>query len=86
MKEDEFSQILPLDISQRFVVVSHDSGDIENLINLGTTSRGTPVWVNRAFYQCDLKIVIGNIEPHQFAGFSGGVKTAAIGLAGIDIC
>lgn len=32
----------------------------------------------------DLKIVVGNIEPHQFAGFSGGVKTAAIGLSGME--
>jgi lactate racemase len=31
-----------------------------------------------------LKIVVGNIEPHQFAGFSGGVKSAAIGLSGME--
>jgi nickel-dependent lactate racemase len=51
-------------------------------VHRGATSRGTPVWVNRAYAAADLKIVIGNIEPHQFVGFSGGVKTAAIGLAG----
>jgi nickel-dependent lactate racemase len=49
---------------------------------LGTTTRGTPVWINRLFAQSDLKIVVGNLEPHQFQGFSGGVKGAAIGLAG----
>jgi nickel-dependent lactate racemase len=46
------------------------------------TVRGTPVWINRRFVEADLRIVVGNIEPHQFQGFSGGVKSAAIGLAG----
>jgi nickel-dependent lactate racemase len=38
--------------------------------------------VHRQFLAADLRIVVGNIEPHQFQGFSGGVKSAAIGLAG----
>jgi nickel-dependent lactate racemase len=38
--------------------------------------------VNRHFAESDLRIVVGNIEPHQFQGFSGGVKSAAIGLTG----
>jgi nickel-dependent lactate racemase len=41
-------------------------------------------WVNRHFVEADLRIVVGNIEPHQFQGFSGGVKSAAIGLTGRD--
>ncbi len=65
-------------------MVSHDSEDGGWLVNLGTTPNGTPVWTNKAFYQSDLKIVVGNIEPHQFVGFSGGVKTAAVGLAGLE--
>ncbi len=42
------------------------------------------MWANKGYAQADLKIVVGNIEPHQFAGFSGGVKSAAIGLAGAE--
>jgi nickel-dependent lactate racemase len=84
MTPDEFPQILPDEILQNYDVVSHDSEDITALVNLGKTSRGTPVWANRDYVESDLKIVIGNIEPHQFAGFSGGVKSAAIGLAGVD--
>ena len=84
MKPDEFPTILPEEILQRCRVVSHDSENDENLIHLGETSRGTPVWANRGFVQSDRKIVIGNIEPHQFVGFSGGVKSAAIGLAGLE--
>lgn len=83
MRPDEFPSILPTEVLARYHVVSHDSEDEELLLHLGETARGTPVWVNRLFAQADLKIVIGNIEPHQFAGFSGGVKSAAIGLAGL---
>ncbi len=54
----------------------------ESLVALGETRRGTPVTVNRDFLQADLRIVVGNIELHPFMGMSGGVKSAAIGLAG----
>jgi nickel-dependent lactate racemase len=84
MTPEEFPSILPVSIIERYAVVTHDSSDASNLINLGETSRGTPVWANKAYLQADLKIVVGNIEPHQFAGFSGGVKSAVIGLAGTE--
>jgi len=51
---------------------------------LGSTARGTPVHINSDYLAADYRIVIGNIEPHQFQGFSGGVKSAAIGLAGAE--
>jgi nickel-dependent lactate racemase len=83
MASSEFPDILPAEVLDRHRVVSHDarSGD---LAVLGETSRGTPVIVNRGYVESDLKIVVGTIEPHQFAGFSGGVKSAAIGLAGLE--
>lgn len=81
MTPDEFPSILPAEILARYRVVSHDSENDDLLAYLGETSRGTPVWANRAYAESDFKIVVGNIEPHQFAGFSGGVKTAAIGLS-----
>ncbi len=81
MTPDEFPAILPAEILARYRVVSHDSQDDRLLTYLGETSRGTPVWVNRAYAESEVKIVAGNVEPHQFAGFSGGVKTAAIGLS-----
>ena len=82
MPAAEFDSILPEEVLQRYRIVSHDPDDKANLVHLGQTRRGTPVWINRRFAQADLKIVVGNIEPHQFQGFSGGYKTAAIGLAG----
>ena len=82
MTPDEFSRILPQDLIARYPVISHDSQARDELEYLGETGRGTPIWINRRYLQADLRVVIGNIEPHQFQGFSGGVKSAAIGLAG----
>jgi len=84
MPEAEFVQILPADILARYRVISHDAAAAADLISLGKTRLGTPVQVNRLFGQADLRVVVGNLEPHQFMGFSGGVKTAAIGLGGRD--
>ncbi len=82
MPPDEFDRVLPAEILRRYRVVSHNINDTANIALLGKTSRGTPIQINRAFYQANVKIVVGNIEPHHFAGFSGGYKTAAIGLGG----
>ena len=82
MQPLEFGRIIPEEILKQFEVISHNCDEHENLMNLGFTKQGTPIWVNRQYYQADLKVVVGNIEPHHFMGFSGGVKSAAIGLAG----
>ncbi|NMB54411.1 MAG: nickel-dependent lactate racemase [Leptolinea sp.] len=82
MRSDEFSLLLPSEIISRYRIVSHDCDDSANLEFLGTTSRKTPVWINAEFYHSDLKILVGNIEPHHFMGYSGGAKTAGIGLTG----
>jgi lactate racemase len=82
MVPQEYPLVLPEEILNRFQVVSHDAYAEPELVYLGETSWGTPLWTNRSFYQSDFKIVTGNIEPHQFVGFSGGVKSAVIGLAG----
>ena len=81
---EEFPDLLPGEILQSYRVVCHDAGDGEQLSHLGETSRGTPVLINSDYMAADYRIVIGNIEPHQFQGFSGGVKSAAIGLAGVE--
>lgn len=84
MSAPEFVQILPADILSRYRVVSHDAAASGDLVSLGKTRLSTPVQVNRLFAQADLRLVVGNLEPHQFMGFSGGVKTAVIGLGGRD--
>lgn len=82
MPPEEYPWILPEEIIQRYPIVCHDSQDKDSLAYLGDTSRGTPVWVNKQYMQADLHLAVGNVEPHQFMGFSGGVKSVAIGVAG----
>ncbi len=82
MRPAEFASVLPAEILARYRVVSHDCDDASSLVDLGVTARGTPIVTNRIFAQADLRIALGNLEPHQFMGFSGGVKCAAIGLGG----
>jgi nickel-dependent lactate racemase len=84
MEKHEYASILPDEILTQYQVTCHNADDPDNLVHLGDTSRGTPVTVNRGYAEADLRLVVGNIEPHQFQGFSGGVKGGAIGLAGRD--
>lgn len=60
---------------------NHRPFDEDNLISLGCTSTGTPVSVNKKAYECDLHIQIGKVEPHEFAGFSGGRKSVLPGIS-----
>ena len=78
----EIRAFIPEEIINNYPIACHDCDKTENLVFLGFTSQKTPVYVNKCFFYSDIKIVIGNIEPHHFMGYSGGVKTAAIGLAG----
>ena len=61
---------------------SHNCDDPEKMKFLGTTSRGTPVWINRTVAESDLIISIGCIEPHIIASFGGGYKNIVPGVAG----
>ncbi len=83
MTVGELHRILNKEILSRYPVIIHDC-DHSELVSLGKTDYGTPIRVNKGFFECDLKITVGNIEPHHFMGYSGGVKTAAIGLAARD--
>jgi len=82
LTQEEINTLLPKELTRNCACVSHDCDDQTNLVHLGETSRNTPIWVNKKYYEADVKIVVGNIEPHHFAGFSGGFKTSVIGLGG----
>src|SRR3990172_81555 len=56
----------------------------ENLTLVGKTSFGTPLYLNRMLVEADLKIVVGSVIPHPYAGFGGGAKLVLPGLAGMD--
>ncbi|NPV85165.1 MAG: nickel-dependent lactate racemase [Anaerolineae bacterium] len=82
MPPSEYSDILPPEIIEKYPVISHNCEDDKMLVYIGNTSRNTPVYINRRYYEADLKIAVGNIEPHHFMGFSGGAKSVSIGLTG----
>jgi nickel-dependent lactate racemase len=78
----EFTAKLGQETVERFSVYNHTIW--ENLVDVGTTSRGTRVQVNREFASCDLRIAIGSIFPHGSAGFGGGGKIILPGVCGLD--
>src|SRR6478735_7265321 len=65
-------------------IVNHDARDRDSLVYLGVHGNGVPVWLNRRWVDADIRITTGFVEPHFFAGFSGGPKLVAPGLAGLD--
>ena len=81
---DELERMLGSDVVSRYRVVNHDSRDEATLTRLDDTSTGVPVWLNRRWLDADIRITTGFVEPHFFAGFSGGPKMVAPGLAGLD--
>lgn len=80
--KEEIDYLLPQEIISNSTIINHDAYDRDDLEEVGYTSRGTPVVINRFYIECDYRIVIGMIEPHQFVGFTGGAKGAVIGLSG----
>ena len=83
VKETELPQLLG-DYAQRFAgrLVSHDARDDSTLVSVGTTRNGTPIILNRLLFAADRIIVTGSVEPHYFAGFTGGRKAFLPGIAG----
>jgi nickel-dependent lactate racemase len=71
-------------VRDRVRVVNHDARDRSTLTHLGRRGDGVDLWLNREWVEADLRITTGFVEPHFFAGFSGGPKMVAPGLAGID--
>jgi len=67
---------------QRYRIIDHEPQNRNALVDLGFTAGGVPVLVNRVAIEADLLIATGIVEPHQYAGYSGGRKTLAIGAAG----
>ena len=82
MTRAEIAAMLPREIVARYPIHTHDGDDAEQLRDLGKTTRGTPILCNAGYLAAELRLVIGILAPHQFMGFGGGVKGAAIGLAG----
>lgn len=81
---DELVDMLGEEIVDSYLCLQHDCWDDDNLIPLGETRFGNPVRINRHYMEADIKILTGFIEPHFFAGFSGGPKAVLPSIAGVE--
>jgi nickel-dependent lactate racemase len=82
MTDDEVTQRLGGEWASQLKWEHHDCDDPNRLADLGLTSRGTPVLINRSVAEADLVVSIGCIEPHIIASFGGGYKNIIPGVAG----
>jgi nickel-dependent lactate racemase len=80
--KDEKITKLGAEIVSRYRVIDNEPQNPAALVDLGVTPGGVPVLLHRAAVETDLLIATGIVEPHQYAGYSGGRKTVAVGAAG----
>ncbi len=79
----ELEKMLTPEVVAKYRVLNHEPENEEALAQVGVTRDGTPALLNKHALAADLRIVTGFIEPHFFAGFSGGVKGIMPGVAGL---
>lgn len=77
----EINRLVGKEVVERIKAVNHDPHSKENLVYLGRTSRGSQIYINKTFIEADVKILVGDIEYHQFFGYGGGAKSIHPGIA-----
>ncbi len=80
----ELRRMLGDGLVDRYRIVQHGAADRDNLLPVATNGAGRPVRVHRAYVEASFRILTGFIEPHMFAGFSGGPKAVLPGIADAD--
>ena len=69
------------EITEHETIIVHDCDDTDNMVYLGKLPSGGNMYINRLAVEADLLVAEGFIEPHFFAGFSGGRKSVLPGVA-----
>ncbi len=80
--QEEIVNIVGQEWADRLPIINHNAHDEKALSFIGKTGRDTPVWINKLIMESDLRIALGQIELHEFAGFSGGAKSILPGVSG----
>jgi nickel-dependent lactate racemase len=80
---DAIKRILPGGIARDCKVVTHDARAAA-MQDYGVTRRGTPIRINAEYAKAEFKMVMGQVDPHQFVGFTGGSKGVVIGCAAAE--
>ncbi|MCW6679851.1 lactate racemase domain-containing protein [Aerococcaceae bacterium NML130460] len=82
--EQEILGVLGPEIYHQFApsgqIINHDSEDYENLVDLGKTSQGDPVIMNKYVFDSDVAILIGHTQGNPYGGYSGGYKHCSTGI------
>ncbi|MBD3307254.1 nickel-dependent lactate racemase [candidate division KSB3 bacterium] len=82
--EAELRQKLGDAVVDTFRIIQNDATDRASHVHVGTSASGNEIWIHKEFVESDIRILTGFIEPHFFAGFSGGGKAVMPGLALLD--
>lgn len=77
----ELEEMVGAEVVRNWRIENHDARDEAAHVDLGVTSTGVPVAVDRRYVEADLKVLLGLVEPHFMAGFSGGRKLVCPGIA-----
>lgn len=80
----ELGRMLTPSVVSKYRVLNHEPENPQALVRVGTTHDGAPALLNRHFVDAGVRIATGFIEPHFFAGFSGGPKGIMPGVAGLE--
>ena len=81
---EELSRLLTPEVVRDYRVLNHEPENAEALVRVGVTASGAPALLNRRLVEADVRVITGFIEPHFFAGFSGGPKGIMPGVAGME--
>ncbi|MGQ9493832.1 MAG: nickel-dependent lactate racemase [Anaerolineae bacterium] len=80
----EIEAMFGKDVVKKVTILNHDAFDPQQNMCIGQTVGGYKAYLNKLYVEADKRIVVGFIEPHFFAGFSGGAKGIIPGIASID--
>jgi lactate racemase len=79
----ELELLVGAEIAGRYRVINHFSKNDDDMVLVGEIGDGVPTYVNRTYVEADLKVLTGFIEPHMWAGFSGGRKSILPGISSL---
>jgi lactate racemase len=82
--EEERTRLVGSEIAGSYRIVDHLSKKSEEMVEVGKIAGHVPALVNRLYVQSDLKILTGFIEPHMWAGYSGGRKSILPGISSVE--
>jgi len=82
---EELIAMLGQEVVNRYRIIQHDARDKRQQVFLSKNERGAEIWINGNYMRADLRVLTGFVEPHLFAGYSGGGKAVLPGIAGTEI-